>query len=104
MIRGHLDMIILKLIIEKDRYGYEIARCIKERTKSAFIIKEATLYSVVNRLFDQNLITSYIGEKTHGKQRRYYRITSLGKAYYNEKLSEWNKMKQILDTLLEVES
>ncbi len=101
MIRGHLDMIILKLIIEKDRYGYEIAKCIKDRTKSAFIIKEATLYSVVNRLYEQKLITSYIGEKTHGKQRRYYRITSLGKAYYHEKLLEWNEMKEILDTLLE---
>jgi len=101
LIRGHLESVILKLIIEQDRYGYEIANCIKERTNEAFIIKEATLYSIVNRLEKKELIESYIGEKTHGKQRRYYKITALGKAYFSEKKQEWIELKNILDTLLE---
>jgi PadR family transcriptional regulator PadR len=101
LIRGHLEIVILKLIIEQDRYGYEIANCIKIRTDNAFIIKEATLYSIVNRLFDQGLITSYIGEKTYGKKRRYYKITTLGLAYFKEKKSEWIELRHIIDTLLE---
>lgn len=104
LIRGHLEIIILKLIIEQDRYGYEIANCIKERTNEGFIIKEATLYSVVNRLEKQGLISSYFGEKTHGKKRRYYRITVLGKAYFNQKSEEWIELKHIVDTLLEDQS
>lgn len=104
LIRGHLETVILKLIIEQDRYGYEIANTIKERTNQAFVIKEATLYSIVNRLESKELIESYIGEKTHGKKRRYYKITVLGKAYYNEKLREWDELKLILDTLLEASS
>jgi len=101
LIRGHLESVILKLIIEQDRYGYEIANCIKERTNEQFMIKEATLYSIVNRLESKELIESYIGEKTHGKKRRYYKITALGKAYFNEKRLEWIELKKILDTLLE---
>jgi PadR family transcriptional regulator PadR len=101
ILRGHLDTIILKLIIEKDRYGYEIANCIKKRTKDAFMIKEATLYSVVNRLENKGLIESYHGEQSHGKKRRYYRITSLGSAYFKQKTDEWREFKDILDTLLE---
>lgn len=101
LIRGHLESVILKLIIEQDRYGYEIANCIKERTNQLFIIKEATLYSIVNRLETKGLIESYFGEKTHGKTRRYYKITVLGKAYFNEKKQEWIELKSILDTLLE---
>lgn len=101
LIRGHLEIVILKLILEQDRYGYEIANCIKERTDSQFSIKEATLYSIVNRLSSSGLISSYIGEKTHGKQRRYYQITVLGKAYYKEKKQEWTELKHVLDTLLE---
>ena len=73
IIRGHLESVILKLIIEQDRYGYEIASCIKERTNQTFVIKEATLYSIVSRLESRDLIESYIGEKTHGKKRRYYK-------------------------------
>ena len=101
LIRGHLEIVILKLIIETDRYGYEIANCIKERTNNQFTIKEATLYSIVNRLESKDLIESYIGEKTHGKKRRYYKVTVLGKAYYNEKKQEWVELKEVLDTLLE---
>lgn len=101
IIRGHLESVILKLIIEKDRYGYEISNCIKERTDDSFSIKEASLYSVVGRLEKKELIESYIGTKTHGGKRRYYKITSLGRAYYIEKLSEWTELKKVLETLLE---
>ncbi len=101
IIRGHLESVILKLIIEQDRYGYEIANCIRERTDHKFSIKEATLYSIVSRLEKRDLIESYIGEKTHGKKRRYYKITSLGNAYYYEKKQEWLLLKSILGTLLE---
>jgi PadR family transcriptional regulator PadR len=101
VIRGHLETIILKLILEKDRYGYEISRCIKERTNEQFIIKEASLYSIVQRLEKKGLISSYMGEKTHGGKRRYYEITPLGKAYYKEKLIEWHNLREILGMLLE---
>lgn len=101
IIRGHLESVILKLIIEEDRYGYEVSNCIKERTDNRFVIKEATLYSVVKRLEERNLIESYLGTKTHGGKRRYYKITNLGKSYYKLKVDEWKELKIVLDTLLE---
>lgn len=101
IIRGHLESIILKLILEKDRYGYEISNCILERTNNSFNMKEATLYSVVQRLEKKDLIVSYYGEKSHGGRRKYYRITQLGKAYYKEKINEWKDLKEVLSTLLE---
>ncbi len=104
IIRGHLESVILKLIIEKEMYGYEISNCITSRTKSKFEIKEATLYSVVARLQKKELITSYIGEKSYGGKRRYYRITPLGKAYYEQKQLEWVELKSVLETLLEDKS
>lgn len=104
IVRGHLESVILKLIIEQDRYGYEISNCISLRTNQKFQIKEATLYSIVSRLEKKDLIESYIGTKTHGKKRRYYKITALGRAYYYEKIQEWLQLKDILETLLEAKS
>ena len=104
IVRGHLESVILKLIIEQDRYGYEISNCISKRTEQKFQIKEATLYSIVSRLEKKDLIESYIGTKTHGKKRRYYKITALGRAYYYEKIQEWLQLKDILETLLEEKS
>ncbi|MDP4193367.1 MAG: PadR family transcriptional regulator, partial [Bacteroidota bacterium] len=61
-IRGHLDAIILRLISEKDRYGYEISKEISSRTNDEFQIKEATLYAVFQRLEKKQLIESYLGD------------------------------------------
>ena len=104
IIRGHLESVILKLIIEKDMYGYEISNCIYERTNSRFKIKEATLYSVINRLQKKALIAPYMGETSHGGRRRYYTMTPLGLAYYEQKLIEWTELKSVLETLLEDKS
>ena len=101
VIRGHLDAIILRLIIEKDRYGYEISKEISERTDNAFGIKEATLYAVFQRLVKKELIESYQGEVSLGSKRKYYRVTTLGKAFYSEKVKEWDTTKTIINTFME---
>ncbi len=100
IIRGNIDTIILKLLQEKDMYGYEIVNEIKERTNNVFDIKEATLYSVVQRLESKELISSYMGEKSHGRKRRYYRITPFGKAYYKELIREYKTLKEIMINIL----
>ena len=101
IIRGHLDAVILRLVIEKDRYGYEISKEISARTDNQFGIKEATLYAVFQRLEKKELIESYKGEQTHGGVRKYYTITTLGKAYYSEKVKEWQTTKKVIDTFME---
>jgi PadR family transcriptional regulator PadR len=101
IIRGHLDSIILRLIYEKDRYGYEISKEIGLRTNDRFQIKEASLYAVFQRLEKREIIESYFGDVSHGGKRRYYRITSLGKAYFKEKMLEWQETKEIIDIFME---
>lgn len=100
VIRGHIDTIILDLLLEKDMYGYELANVIKLKSNYLFDIKEATLYSVLQRLEKKELISSYLGEKSHGRKRRYYKITPFGKAYLKEMISEWNTLKEIMYKML----
>ena len=101
IIRGHLDAVILKLIIEKDRYGYEISKEISKRTDNTFEIKEATLYAVFQRLEKNEFIISYSGQITHGRKRKYYKVTELGQSYFKEKVNEWKETKKVINTLLE---
>lgn len=101
IIRGHLEPIILRLIYEKDRYGYEISKEISQRTDGRFQIKEATLYAVFQRLHRKELIESYYGTVSHGGKRKYYRITALGKAYLKETVKEWHQTKDIIDLFME---
>ncbi|MFD2043347.1 PadR family transcriptional regulator [Ornithinibacillus salinisoli] len=101
IIRGHLDSIILRLVMEQDRYGYEISKEISYRTDNRFQIKEATLYAVFQRLEKNGLIESYFGSVSKGGKRKYYTITTLGKAFLKETVEEWKVTKEIIDLFME---
>lgn len=104
IIRGHLDSIILRLVSEQDRYGYEMAKEISQRTNNRFQIKEATLYAVFQRLEKRGLIKSYSGIVSKGGKRKYYKITTSGKAYLRETVEEWKITKEIIDLFIEESS
>ena len=101
IIRGHLDAIILRLIYEKDTYGYEISNEIATRTENKFEIKEATLYAVFQRLVKGGFVDSYLGDISFGSRRRYYRITESGKQYLKEEISAWKNAREIIDIFME---
>lgn len=100
LIRGHTDSIILKLLISGDKYGYEISKLVQVTSGGEYELKEATMYSSLKRLEQEESITSYWGDETQGGRRKYYRINDKGKqAYKNNKLN-WEHAKTILDLLI----
>jgi PadR family transcriptional regulator, regulatory protein PadR len=100
LLRGHTDTIILKLLLDGDRYGYEISKLIQANSSNEYELKEATMYSSLKRLEADGSITSYWGDETQGGRRRYYRITERGKQAYADNKSNWEYAKRILDQLL----
>jgi PadR family transcriptional regulator PadR len=100
LLRGHTDTIILKLLMDGDKYGYEISKLIQTNSRDEYELKEATMYSSLKRLEADGSITSYWGDETQGGRRRYYRITERGKQVYAENKNNWEYAKRILDTLI----
>jgi PadR family transcriptional regulator, regulatory protein PadR len=100
LLRGHTDTIILKLLMDGDKYGYEISKLIQTNSSSEYELKEATMYSSLKRLEADGSITSYWGDETQGGRRRYYRITERGRQVYTENKNNWEYAKRILDQLL----
>lgn len=100
LLRGHTDTIILRLLINRDSYGYEINKFISEKTDGAYELKEATLYSAFRRLEENGAISSYWGDETTGARRRYYSITRQGRAVYEQNRADWENAKAILDDLI----
>ena len=100
LLRGHTDTIILKLLTEGDKYGYEITKLIHTNSSGEYELKEATMYSSLKRLEGEGCITSYWGDESQGGRRKYYQITKTGKQLYAENKSNWEYAKRILDNLL----
>ena len=100
-LRGHLDAILLCLISERDRYGYELFSEIGERTQDRLQIKEATLYAVLQRLEKQCYISSYQGGVSGGSKRRYYHIIAAGHEQLQQEITVWREAKEIYDIFME---
>ncbi len=100
LLRGHTDTMILRLLLDGDKYGYEISKLIQANSSGEYELKEATMYSSLKRLEADGSITSYWGDETQGGRRKYYRITEKGKQLYSENKSNWEYAKRILDKLL----
>lgn len=100
LLRGHTDTIILKLLIDGDKYGYKIIKLIQTNSSGEYELKEATMYSSLKRLEGDGSITSYWGDETQGGRRKYYQITKKGKQLYAENKSNWEYAKRVLDNLL----
>lgn len=100
LIRGNIDTIILKTMLEEDKYGLDIIKEVEQRSSGTYELKQPTLYSCLKRLENQELITSYWLDSDIGGRRHYYKLTEKGREFYNKKQEEWAKSKFIIDNLL----
>jgi DNA-binding PadR family transcriptional regulator len=77
--KGSADLLILALVEERPRHGYEIARLIDERSGGALTYHVASLYPTLYRLEDRGLIEGRWVEKPGIRRRRYYRLLPKGR-------------------------
>lgn len=95
MKKGVLDMLVLKLLEENEKYGYQIIQELKEKSNDRFLLKEGTLYPILYRLEDDNYIVSRWSE-AQGKRvpRKYYILTEDGRIALREIKALWMDITQ----------
>ena len=82
-------------------YGYEIAKCIKEKSEGLYAMGEGTLYPALKRLEGKELIESYWKVNELTDKRKYYKITDNGKKILDERISQWNKVTNLINIFKE---
>ena len=100
LIRGNIDTIILKTMLDGDKYGLDIIKEVEARSNGTYELKQPTLYSCLKRLENQELISSYWLDSDIGGKRHYYKLTEKGRDFFKQKQEEWSKSKFIIDNLL----
>lgn len=93
-LRTGAQLMILSLIKEKERYGYEIIKELHERSENVFEMKEGTLYPILHRLELKGYLKSYIQMAETGKERKYYYITPKGKKQLVEDKETWKQFSE----------
>ncbi len=88
--RGLLDVCVLAAIKDEDSYGYKIIKDMKPYVE----LSESTLYTILKRLENANMLTVRTAEHG-GRLRKYYRITDEGLKRIGEFQDEWKEIMSI---------
>ena len=100
VIRGYIDVMILRVLHDRDSYGYEISKKITEISDHSYTMKETTLYSAFSRLEKLGYLSQYPGSVSGGRERTYYTLTASGKDYYRHKCAEWALTKNLIQKFI----
>ena len=104
LIRGNVDTVILKVLFEGDRYGYDLIKQINARSGGQWEIRQATLYASLKRLEKQEFISSYWDSaetESGGGRRKYYTLTDRGREVFVTYKNEWERSRDLFGELIE---
>jgi transcriptional regulator len=97
--KGSAEMLVLSLLEERARHGYEIAKLIEQRSNGVLTFHAASLYPLLYRMEGRKLILGRWVERAGQRRRRHYSITPAGRRALAERRSGWNAF---IDALVRV--
>lgn len=89
--RGSMELLILALLEERSRHGYEIAQLIEERTGGEITFHAASLYPTLYRLEENGQIEGRWVERAGQRRRRYYKLTPAGRKLLASHRDGWEQ-------------
>jgi PadR family transcriptional regulator PadR len=91
--------IILAVLSHGESYGYEIIQKVKEVSKGQLQFSDGTLYPILRKLEDKELIVSEWRIADNEKRRRYYSITTKGLDHFKDEQTSWDFMQNLINDL-----
>ncbi len=96
------EMLVLALLEERGRHGYEIAKLIEQQSGGVLVFHVASLYTLLYRLEKRGLIRGRWLEKAGQRRRRYYRLTSEGRLALADQRRQWRDFIRAVDQVAQL--
>ncbi len=100
LLKGSLDLLLLTLLAQQPMYGYQIVKEVRQRSAQLLHLKEGSLYPALHRLEQSGLVESDWQTRPDGASRRYYRLTTFGKAQLPQRRAAWDLFVQAMSGVL----
>jgi transcriptional regulator len=100
LVRGTLDVLVLKALSWTPMHAFEIARWLEDRSAGQFTIEDAALMQALHRLEDRALLAADWGLTENGRRARYYQLTAAGRAHLRAETKRLTQYADALTTIL----
>lgn len=104
LIKGTLDVLILKTLSWGPLHGYGVSRAIRRATGDVLTVEEGALYPALRRLEARGLAEATWGTTDTGREARFYRLTDAGTATLEAELLHWSDYVSAMARVLEADA
>jgi PadR family transcriptional regulator PadR len=101
LMRGTLDLLILRSLRAMPLHGLGIARRISQITQGSFDVKPGSLFPALYRLEERGFVIAEWGESDTRRRARFYRLTRLGKKRLQAEEANWHRIASAMSHALE---
>ncbi len=104
LLRGTLDLLILRTLTLHQDHGVGIARRIQQITKGTFDVKPGSLFPALHRLEEKGWLSSEWGESENLRRAKYYKLTKAGRKQIESEMANWKRVSAAITWAIEATS
>ena len=92
MLKGTLDMMILRTLVAGYAHGHTIAKVIERNSEDVLEVEQGSLYPALHRLEDRGWVSSFWGASENNRKAKFYRLTAAGRKQLVREAKRWRQM------------
>src|SRR5260221_11773518 len=92
MLKGTLDMMILRTLVAGDAHGHTIAKVIERTSEDVLEVEQGSLYPALHRLEDRGWVSSYWGASENNRKAKFYRLTAVRTQQLARETTRWRQL------------
>ena len=96
MLKGTLDMMVLRTLVTGDAHGHTIAKVIERTSEGVLEVEQGSLNPALHRLEDRGWVSSYWGASENNRKAKFYRLTAGGKKQLAHEKDRWRLMARAI--------
>lgn len=100
MLKGTLDMMILRTLLLGDAHGHTIAKIIERTSEDVLQVEQGSLYPALYRLEDRGWLSSYWKASENNRRAKFYRLTAAGKKQLQREAIRWQRMTRAIGLVM----
>jgi PadR family transcriptional regulator PadR len=100
MLKGTLDMMVLRTLVAGDAHGHTIAKVIERTSEDVLEVEQGSLYPALHRLEDRGWVSSYWGPSENNRKAKFYRLTAAGRKQLLREASRWRQMARAIGLVM----
>jgi transcriptional regulator len=100
LLRGTLDMLVLKIVALGPNHGYAIAQRLRQISKDFFVVHQGSLYPALHRLEDRGWLQSEWKNTETGREAKFYSLTRKGRKELEAEVLGWEQLSEAIGMVL----